>query len=118
MNAIKESTLLWKCRISGSYLVLVIWIILGLGEDLRAEGGDKVCVPCGAANATISLTTQAQVDLFNCTEVLGNLTIAGSGITNLNGLNELTSVWGDLNIYNNIGLTSLSGLDNITSVGG
>ena len=39
-------------------------------------------------------------------------------ITNLNGLNVLTSIGGDLEISLNNALTSLTGLENLTTVGG
>ncbi len=77
---------------------------------------------------SLYLTSQAQVDSFqilypNCTEIEGDVVIIGDDITNLNGLNALTSVGGGLLIGNyqyggNDSLTSLTGLDNVTSVGG
>ena len=86
------------------------------------------CLPEG-----IVFSTQAQIDSFainypNCTEIEGYVAI-GCGwedttdITNLNGLNVLTSLgsslslgaWGLVFPYN---LTSLSGLNNIVSIGG
>jgi len=76
------------------------------------------CLPEG-----ITFTTQSQIDSFqiiypNCTEIEGYLVINGSDISNLNGLNELTSIGGDLNISYNQLLTTLSGLDGLTSIGG
>ena len=76
------------------------------------------CLPTG-----ITFTTQAEIDNFqtnhpNCTEIEGVVTISGIDITNLNGLNVLTSIGGYLSIWNNAALTSLTGLDNLTSVGG
>ena len=41
-----------------------------------------------------------------------------SDITNLDGLANITSVGGDLDIYYNDALTNLDGLANLTSVGG
>jgi len=76
---------------------------------------------------SLYLTSQAQVDSFqilypNCTEIEGDVVIIGDDITNLNGLNALTSVGGGLLIGKyeyggNDSLTSLTGLDNVTSVG-
>jgi len=75
-------------------------------------------------------TTQAQIDNFqtnypNCTEIDGNLIIRGDNITNLDSLNVLTSIEGDLDIggcfqflSGNPSLTSLSGLANLKNVGG
>ena len=56
--------------------------------------------------------------LSGCTEITGNLTIDDSTLTSLTGLNNLTSVGGNLEIIWNNFLTSLTGLDNLTSVGG
>jgi len=66
----------------------------------------------------ITLTTQAQVNAFNCTTVTGNLTIQGAGITNLNGLSELTTVGGFLRIGSNSSLTNVDGLSSLSSIGG
>ena len=66
----------------------------------------------------LNLTTQAQVDAFNYTEVTGYLSIHQSNITNLDHLSSLTSLGGILSIYANPELTNLDGLSNLTSVGG
>jgi hypothetical protein len=76
------------------------------------------CLPEG-----ITFNTQSQIDSFQinypgCTVIEGNVTINGEDITNLNGLNVLISIGGNLRIEGNASLTSLSGLDNLTSVGG
>ncbi len=85
------------------------------------------CLPEG-----ITFTTQAQIDNFqtnypNCTEIEGNVGIAGDDITNLNGLNVLTSIGGDMEIgymvmwwscKGNPFLISLAGLGNLTTIGG
>ena len=63
----------------------------------------------------ITLSTQAQVDAFNNTEVNGTLTITGSDINNLNGLSELTKCQ-NLLIVNNPVLTSVIGLANLGEV--
>ena len=76
------------------------------------------CLPEG-----ITFNTQAQIDNFqinhpNCTEIEGDVEISGDDITNLNGLNVLTSIGGWLYVMENDFLTSLTGLDNLTSIGG
>jgi len=77
------------------------------------------CLPDG-----ITFTTQEQIDNFqtnypNCTEIEGHVKIEGDDITNLNGLNVLTSIGGNLYVfYNTNSLTSLTGLDNVMSIGG
>lgn len=75
------------------------------------------CFPDG-----ITFITQEQIDNFpsdypNCTEIEGNVTISGANITNLDGLNVLTSIDGYLSIWENIALTNISGLNNLTSAG-
>jgi len=83
------------------------------------------CLPEG-----ITFTFQMQIDNFqinypNCTEIEGDVIISGLGITNLHGLDVLTSVGGNLYIGKasapgggNPHLTNLAGLDNMTSVNG
>lgn len=76
-------------------------------------------------NGDLVLTTQAQVDfmaLTNYTSISGRLTIVGttitgSDITNLDGLNKITSVGLTLDIFNNPLLVSITGLSALTSVG-
>ncbi len=77
------------------------------------------CLPEG-----IKFSRQAQIDSFKinypgCKELEGNVTIMGyDDITNLNGLNMLTSIKGDLSISRNPFLVGLAGLDSITSIRG
>ena len=71
----------------------------------------------------VTLSSQAQVDAFpttysGCPVLPFNLTIDGADITNLNGLNGITSVGGDLYISNNPMLNNVDGLSGLTSVGG
>jgi Secretion system C-terminal sorting domain len=69
----------------------------------------------------IELFTQADVDNFSvnypgCTQITNGLYISGTGISNLNGLNQITSVV-ESNLY--IGwndITSFGGLENITTI--
>ena len=75
------------------------------------------CLPDG-----IEFTTQGQVDSFQvnypgCVRIEGDVLIAGSTITNLNGLSALTSFGGDLHIASQ-GLTGLTGLNAVTSIDG
>ncbi len=78
------------------------------------------CLPEG-----ITFSAQQEIDSFSvnypsCTEIEGDVTIKESSsgaITNLNGLSQLTSIWGHLFINNNKALTDLSGLDHLASVG-
>lgn len=66
----------------------------------------------------VTISSQSQVDNFNCTILNGDLTISGDDINNLNGLSELTSVDGWLEIVENASLTNVEGLSALTSVDG
>ena len=71
------------------------------------------CLPDG-----ITFTTQEKINNFqtncpNCTEIEGDVIINGFGITNLNGLNVLTSIGGNITLRHNASLSNLTGLDNI-----
>ena len=78
------------------------------------------CLPEG-----ITFTTQAQIDSFQinypgCTEIEGNLIIGSntaSNITNLNGLDGITSIGGTVLIVLNPRLQTLDGLDSISYIG-
>jgi hypothetical protein len=75
------------------------------------------CLPFGH----YYLRTQQEIDSFQfdypeCHELSGNVSISGNDITNLNGLNVITSIGGILEIIENPNLASLTGLDNLVSV--
>lgn len=79
------------------------------------------CFPNG-----ISVTTQEQIDEFsnlypNCTNIQGNLSIQEDEyetITSLAGLEQITSVEGNLDVSLNSKLISLYGLHNISTLEG
>lgn len=80
------------------------------------------CLPDG-----ITFTTQEQIDNFqtnhpNCTEIEGDVNIAGDDISSLTGLNVLTFIGGSFTIgsynNNNPNLTNLTGLENLANIGG
>jgi hypothetical protein len=96
-------------------LALILMVLLLL---CQTEASSQPCLPNG-----ITFTTQTQIDNFqinhpNCTEIEGHVKINGDDITNLNGLNVLTSIGGDLRINYNPVLTSLSGINNVISIEG
>jgi hypothetical protein len=100
-------------------LIFLLVLFTVLQEAIFSQS----CLPEG-----ITFTTQVQIDSFqtdypDCTEIEGNVTINGGDITNLNGLNVITYIGGDLFIGTyeyggNSVLTSLSGLEGLTSVDG
>jgi len=94
------------------------WAVGGYGAIMHTNNGGipNNCLPEG-----ITFTTQAQIDSFqilypNCTEIEGDVTIDGYEILNLNGLSVLTTI-GGLSI-GHTHLKSLEGLNNVTSIGG
>lgn len=95
---------------------LTIFLVLVFLLQIRVYS--QPCLPEG-----IIFSTQEEIDNFqtnyaNCTEIEGEVIINGSGITNLFGLNVLTSFHGNLAIVDNVNLLSLSGLENINIIGG
>jgi hypothetical protein len=85
----------------------------------NACGGTMPCLPSG----NYYFGSQSDIDNFqsafpNCTTLEGNITISGSDISNLNGLNMVTSIAGDLVIRWNSTLVTLIGLEDLTFIGG
>lgn len=82
------------------------------------------CLPNGILFSNQAAVDNFQVNYPGCTEIEGNVIINGSDISNLNGLNVLTSIGYNLVIGSisqsgmNPNLTSLTGLDNVTFIGG
>jgi hypothetical protein len=73
------------------------------------------CMPDG-----ITFTSQDEIDNFQtnypyCSQIGGDVEINGNDITDLNGLNFVTAIGGNLSIINCDNLTSLWGLENIKS---
>jgi len=74
----------------------------------------------------ISFQIQSQIDNFStdypdCTEIEGDVRIghfmSGTGMNDLSGLSQITTISGDLTIQNT-SATNLTGLENLESVGG
>ena len=74
--------------------------------------------PENVCPVNVALTTQAEVNAFNCTAVDGILTISGDDITNLSALAALKSVGIGLEIHGNPNLINLDGLSALKSLGG
>jgi hypothetical protein len=94
------------------YIILIALFIVG--GSVAAQS----CLPEG-----ITFSTQAEINSFqinypNCTQIEGDVTICGSNISNLNGLNVVTYIGGDFSIYDNPSLANLTGLEGLTSLGG
>lgn len=75
------------------------------------------CLPYGI----YYFSTQADIDNFglysDCTELEGNVSITGSGINDLSGLNDITKIGVSLSIQSIDELTNLSGLNNLSYIG-
>jgi len=94
--------------------LFVIILLVFILKTVFSQG----CLPEG-----IVFTSQQQIDDFHtnypgCTIIQGDVRIQGTDITNLNGLNVLTSIQGGMYIIFNDLLTSFTGLENLTSVSG
>ena len=80
-----------------------------------------ISLPAQECNGDFELTSQTDIDNFNCTIVRGSLTIreaVAGNISNLDGLSELTTVEGQLNISNNLALTNVDGLASLVAANG
>ncbi len=100
------------------YLRLTLLIILVV--FIYNNALTQTCLPDG-----ISFNSQAEIDNFpinypGCTEIEGYVSIygIGSGIINLEGLSQITSIGETFQISNTVSLTSLTGLQNLSSIGG
>ncbi len=92
------------------YIILIALLML---SGLKGQS----CLPEG-----IIFTTQAEIDSFqfnypNCTEIEGSITINGEDIINLIGLSLVTSIGDSLKIYYT-SLENLNGLNALNYVGG
>ena len=95
-----------------------IFLVLISLFTLHSYTYSQGCLPEG-----ITFTTQEQIDNFQfnypgCTEIIGDIYMQGNSITNLYGLDVLTSTGGSFEINSCINLESLTGLDGLISVGG
>jgi hypothetical protein len=88
-------------------------------EVANACGFAMSCLPYG----DYLLYNQYDIDNFqtnysNCTQLQGNVTITGDDITNLNGMNSVSTIAGNFEISDNPLITNLLGLENLISIGG
>jgi hypothetical protein len=97
-------------------------LLLALGTISHSIVFSQGCLPEG-----IIFTTQEQIDNFQtnypgCIELEGDVFIGfweqSTDIINLNGLNVLKYIDGDLNILWTDNITNLEGINNIKSIGG
>jgi hypothetical protein len=94
--------------------LIIILFAMALSHAIAISQG---CLPQG-----ITFTTQAQIDNFQtnypgCTVIEGDVKIYSSEITNLNGLNMITTIGGKLHILNT-NLVDFMGLNALEFIGG
>ncbi len=87
-------------------------------EIANSCGNTSCCLPFG----NYYFFTQNEIDNFHenyagCTDLEGEMEIAGDDISNLSGLSEVISVGGNFSINYCPSLSNLNGLENLTSVG-
>lgn len=99
---------------ANKFLVTIIMIFLSFCSSAQCPSGVK-------------FSNQAQVDYFavaypNCTTIYGDLILdpyAGSSIGNLNSLNKITTITGNLILtQHSVNMGNFDGLENLTKVGG
>ena len=76
------------------------------------------CFPDG-----VVFSTQSEIDDFpinnpECSQILGDVVIRGTDINNLEGLNLIISIGGNLLVESNDLLTNLTGLENLQNISG
>ena len=108
-NATPRSTILTLTAIdeNGEELTNSATITIHFGQ-LKVYEGD------------ITLRSQEEVNEFisDTTVIFGSLTIAGSNITNLTPLSNITDIIGNLRIQQNEQLVNLNDLNNLQTIGG
>lgn len=102
-------------------IVLVLLISMKNTLNLIIISLSILCTNNTLKAQDITLGQQSEIDNFASTypgmTSLDNLTVVGDNITNLLGLNQLTSVREKLFLVNMENLTNLSGLNNIVTIG-
>ena len=104
--------------------IIIILITLHISLFTLHETYSQGCLPEGIMFETQAEIDSFQINYPGCTEIEGDVTINGDNITNLNGLITLNSIAGNLIIGVDYGwnanpaLEYLTGLENLTSIGG
>ena len=93
-------------------LVIHLFVVVQISSVFATE--EPLCNVC---QGDVTLSTQAEVNAFNCSEVNGNLTIEGEDITGFSNLNQLTKIEGNLRVVNT-NTQYLDGLENLEYLGG
>ncbi|MCK4568889.1 MAG: T9SS type A sorting domain-containing protein [Bacteroidales bacterium] len=94
----------------------------GCNSPIEVSDSCGITLPC-LPYGNYYFFNQSEIDIFQtnfpaCVNLRGNVLISGNDITGLNGLTQVNSISGNLEIKENISLASLTGLDDIDSIGG
>ena len=94
----------------------------GCHDPSEIANGCGIVLPC-LPFGNYYFTSQADIDNFQihypgCISLEGNVIINGIDIINLEGLNSINSIGGDLHINDSDSLTTLEGLENLIYIGG
>jgi hypothetical protein len=128
--SISNNEFLSQCNNSGicNYLESPNGTVKIFGNEQGCSTPPEVADSCGISMPCLPfgnyyITKQSEINNFtsdysNCHELNGYIYIKGNDITNLNGLNEIDAVNGDLYIKQCISLTSLDGLENVEYIDG
>lgn len=82
------------------------------------DGIADLCLTCnGPFHVNGSDSAGVFKSLKDCQKITSYLDFTDSNLTDLNGLQKLTEITGDLRFYGNSALQSLTGLENLTTIG-
>ncbi len=93
--------------------VLRILLMMGISNALFAQDIINTCISDG-----IEIVSQEQIDSFStaypgCNTILGNVKISGNDIQSLQGLNQIKTIRGNLEISDNTQLQRLAGIERL-----
>ncbi len=102
-------------------VVQIYYNASGCNNPSEIANGCGIVLPC-LPYGNYFFRTQLDIDNFeinypDCIELEGNVKIGDGDITNLNGLNLISSIGGDLDIGNE-NLVNLMGLESLQTIGG
>ena len=94
-----------------------------IGDCANEQAVNNKCQQPDCPPGNVFISSQAQLNNFkvlypNCTEINGKLGIEGSSIINLDGLSNIVTIKGNLEILWNSSLENLDGLNSLSIVDG
>jgi hypothetical protein len=92
-------------------------VIIKKGTIISSEGISFEVEELVTCEGYYTITNETELNnISNCTVITGSLIIENTSLTNIDGLSNITSVGGYVQISNNASLTNIDGLSNLTSV--